>query len=423
MREISKQDREVLRGLAEQVSQIAACPAHWETAAHWRCLNDLAPVRPMVRVYQIPWHEMDVAGALALRTTGAFYRGVEWRLRRTLYEWRHIRADQVVDPFYTCEPVMRRTGYGLTLKQDIIAQDPTGGIQAHHYHNQIQNEQDLDKIRRPLVTLDEAATAARSQALAEIFGDLLPVHVQGLVRCSFSPWDRLTTWWNPQQALMDLILNPALVHKAMDRLTDAMLSELEQYEQLGLLCVGTGNLTTGEGGLGYTAALPRSDRPRNGAHAIELWGGTMAQIFSEVSPQMHEEFALQYEKRLMARFGLCYYGCCEPLHHKIDLVAKHLPNLRKISMSPWVDPAVGAETIGDRFVFSFKPNPAFLATDGHWDRESARREILNVLEHTERHGCPLEIVLKDISTVRHEPHRLWEWTEMVMGLVGRACPV
>jgi hypothetical protein len=27
-------------------------------------------------------------------------------------------------------------------------------------------------------------------------------------------------------------------------------------------------------------------------------------------------------------------------------------------------------------------------------------------------GCPLEIILKDVSTVRHRPHRLWEWAEI-----------
>ena len=27
-------------------------------------------------------------------------------------------------------------------------------------------------------------------------------------------------------------------------------------------------------------------------------------------------------------------------------------------------------------------------------------------------GCHIEIVLKDISTVRNQPHRLWEWAEI-----------
>ncbi|MBN1673734.1 MAG: hypothetical protein JXR37_21990 [Kiritimatiellae bacterium] len=418
MQDIGQHDREVLRGLATQIAEIAAQPVQRETAAQWRALNDLRPVRPMVYVYQIPWHEMDVDGELALQATDEFCRGIEWGMRRALYQWNHMRVDQVVDPVFACSPVVRSTGYGLRIEENTIAQDTSGGIRAHHYHNQIQSESDVDKIKTPVVTLDTQATEARRETLANLFGDILPVRVQGRTNIRFSPWDRLTTWWNPQQVLMDLILNPALVHKAMDRLTTAMMSELDQIEQLGLLSIGNGNLITGEGGLGFTADLPRADPPINGARAIDLWGSTMAQIFSEVSPQMHEEFALQYEKRLMARCGLCYYGCCEPLHRKIEISAKHLPRMRKISMSPWVDPHVGAETIGNRFVFSFKPNPAFLATDGRWDRASARREIEAVIAITQRHNCPLEIILKDISTVRHEPRRLWEWTELVMELVG-----
>jgi len=62
----------------------------------------------------------------------------------------------------------------------------------------------------------------------------------------------------------------------------------------------------------------------------------MAQIFGEVSPAMHEEFALKYETEVMARCGLNYYGCCEPLHNKMHILAK-APRLRKVSISPWCD--------------------------------------------------------------------------------------
>ena len=141
----------------------------------------------------------------------------------------------------------------------------------------------------------------------------------------------------------------------------------------------------------------------------------MAQIFSEVSPEMHEEFALAYEKKFLNRFGLVYYGCCEPLDRKVDVVSRNLPALRKISMSPWVDPVRGAEAIAGRFVYSAKPNPAFLATDGQWDRDSARKEIGSMLAATE--GRNIELILKDVSTVRFEPKRLWEWAEMVMEMV------
>jgi hypothetical protein len=34
-----------------------------------------------------------------------------------------------------------------------------------------------------------------------------------------------------------------------------------------------------------------------------------------------------------------------------------------------------------------------------------------------RHGTPLELILKGISTVRGHPERLWAWTDSAMRLV------
>ena len=74
----------------------------------------------------------------------------------------------------------------------------------------------------------------------------------------------------------------------------------------------------------------------------------MAQIFGSVSKQMHEEFDIQYMRKMMEPFGLVYYGCCEPLDKKIDLV-ETLPHLRKISITPWADVDVAAEAIGKKY--------------------------------------------------------------------------
>ena len=125
---------------------------------------------------------------------------------------------------------------------------------------------------------------------------------------------------------------------------------------------------------------------------------------------MHWEFALRHEMRLLEKFGLTYYGCCEPLDIKMDIL-KRIPNLRKISMSPWVDPVRAAERLGREYVYSHKPNPAILA-ENTWRPEQARAELRDVLEKTK--GCNVEIVLKDISTVRHQPQRLWEWADIAM---------
>jgi hypothetical protein len=129
---------------------------------------------------------------------------------------------------------------------------------------------------------------------------------------------------------------------------------------------------------------------------------------------MHEEFALQYERRWLQRFGLNYYGCCEPLDLKVDML-KSVSNLRKISMSPRADVDRATKNVGDHYVFSYKPNPAILAKDT-WNPDQARRDLQEVLEKTR--GCIVEVILKDISTVRYEPRRLWEWADMAAEVTG-----
>ena len=88
-------------------------------------------------------------------------------------------------------------------------------------------------------------------------------------------------------------------------------------------------------------------------------------------------------------------------------------------MSPWVDVARGAAELGTDYVFSFKPSPAVLAKHD-WHPEVARQELRSALEKAQ--GCRIEIIMKDISTLRYEPQRLWEWQAMAMELAGEFAP-
>lgn len=47
-----------------------------------------------------------------------------------------------------------------------------------------------------------------------------------------------------------------------------------------------------------------------------------------------------------------------------------------------------------------------------WHPEEARRELRGLLE--QGRGCHVELIMKDISTVRYHPERLWEWSEIAM---------
>ena len=409
---VSKTDRNVIRELARQVADIAALPVQQETIQLWKALNGLKPKRPMVMIDQVAWHEMDVDGELTLQAEDDFCRGIEQTLRRTLYSWKHMRGDMVVRPMLDVPKVIRGMDFGIQVVEDTVATDARSDVVSHHYVDQLETEEDLQKIKMPQVSLDEEATARAQAAAEELLGDILAVRMQSPMP-TFAPWDRIVEWYGVESIILAIIDRPEFVHSIVARLTDAYLSMLDQLEDGGLLgfdhdrvhCTGA-----------YTDELPADGFDPAKPRAKDIWTCGMAQIFSTVSPAVHQEFELDYAARWYSRFGLVYYGCCEPLHDKMDII-RNVPNLRKVSMSPWVDIRKAAERIGSDFVVSRKPSPAMLAGDV-WDPKAAASDLEETLSHCTRNNCPVEFILKDISTVRSKPQRLWEWADVAMRVVG-----
>ena len=112
----SAQDRQVLRELGQRIGEISALPEQLETRAVWVALNGLRPERPMVAIDQLPWHELaDGEPELATRCTDPFVRGYEIGFLRTLYAWKHMRADMVVDAEVLVPKVIRAEGgFGIS---------------------------------------------------------------------------------------------------------------------------------------------------------------------------------------------------------------------------------------------------------------------------------------------------------------------
>lgn len=409
---ISGPDREMLRRLAGELADVSSLGVHADKADLWRRLNRLQPVRPLVWINEIPWHEM--GAELDLRCADQWCRGVEQGLRRVLYQWRHMPADMTVDANLWCPLAIRNSGFGLNV--EAVRPEPEGapgaGRGAVDYVPVIRSEADVEKIRMPEITHDAEATERNYHRMLDLFGDILPVRKRGWMNYWFAPWDRLICWMGIEEAMIAMIDRPAFVHAAIDRIVRAMICALDQLEARDLLDLNNCGVRVGAGGLGWTDELPQDDFDGRHVRPIDCWGNSTPQIFSEVSPEMHWEFALQYELRFLERFGLNCYGCCEPLHHKLGILG-NIPRLRRISFSPRSDKAAAAEGVGTDYVFSLKPNPAVLATDV-WDPQLARRALRDDLDRCR--GCRVEIIMKDITTVRNEPHRLWQWSEIAMQL-------
>ena len=149
----------------------------------------------------------------------------------------------------------------------------------------------------------------------------------------------------------------------------------------------------------------------------DLWGFGESQEFVQVGPEHWYEFVLQYQLPILERFAINHYGCCEPLHQKFELLVRHVPRLRRVSVSPWWDPADAAAKLTDRYIFSWKPNPAMICAPAvNWDAvEKATRETLAVAR-----GCCVEMIMKDTHTFAGDPARIERWSRIASRCAAEA---
>ncbi len=400
---IEKEEKKYLRELAKKVAEVAQLPRQKEMVQSWKRHNSLKPGRPMILIFpEGAWNELLPEENLVV--SDSFWRGVERDLRWRLYYHQYLQDDSVIDDCLRIPRAINNTGWGVEVRQ-IRPEEKRG---ACHYEPVLKEEKDLEKIKFPQVTEDREETERRLEIAQDIFAGILRVELTGVTGLWFSPVDWLATWRGLDNLFIDLTERPAWVHQVMEKITTGTISLLDQYEKSGLLSLNNGNHYVGSGALGFTDQLPQKDFDGKNVRTIDMWGHATAQIFSLVSPVMHEEFALQYEKRVLSRFGLNCYGCCEPLHKKLRQVEK-IPRLRRISMSPWVDIGEAAQFVGNRFIFSWKPNPAIIAGE-FWEPEEARKMVRQALSLTR--GCILEIVMKDTHTCRNQPQRMSQWVKI-----------
>ncbi len=407
MWQISQHDKSILRKLAEKKAALALLPIQQQRIEMWKKLNGLKKVKPLVLIKpsEIPWHEIGIFSQL--ETTGEFARKLELELRQLLYMWENLQCDMVIENKMTCQMVVYESGFGFEEVSDKLHTAP-GSIASRHFQPQIKSEKDIEKIKTPMVSLDKEATLIKFEIMQDVFGDILPVELYGAKMFWFVPWDYLVTLWGAQELLLDMAMRPEMVKAVIDKMVNAQLSRLEQWEKLNALSLNNDGTIFGSGGYCFTDELPKKDFNNAHVRAADTWGSCAAQIFSEVSPQMHMEFAIDFEVKWLSQFGLTTYGCCEPLHNKIGILKK-IPNLRRISVSPWANFEKAVSEIKSNYVISYKPNPAVFAFD-KWDSDTVAKELREKLKTAQ--DCCIEIIMKDVSTIKNDPARLTDWAKI-----------
>jgi hypothetical protein len=403
---ISSEDRTRLRDLAKRVAEIAALPVQAERRRLWFHQNRLERTRPLILVFP-EGGERELLPPSILRCEGEAARRIEYPLRRRIYFFEHLHDDKPVEREWVVHKVVHNSGWGLEPRW-IASDDPTG---AKKFDPVLRGPEDLKKLRRPRIEYDPDATERDLAEAEELLGDILDVRLKGVDRVHFHPMRLLSDRRDLGALMMDMAANPGFVHDAMAILEDGYRGMVDQYVEQDLLDLNNDATYTCSGGVGYTDELPQPDFDGEHVRPCDMWTFAEAQELALVSPEMHEEFALQYERRLLEPFGLTTYGCCEDLTRKLDSVLA-VPNMRRISISPFADVEACADRLEDKCILSWKPHPSYLVGEFHPDK--VRTYLRRALDTTR--GCVMEMVLKDTHTCEHHPERFTIWTDIAQEL-------
>ena len=397
---MTQRDKDIVRELAERYMELATDEKQQNMNQRMLNTNDLKIVRPVVLLDEIPWYQMNIDGELDCLCEDKSAQMLEQKLRQGIYRRKHFQADTILEPFHRVTMAYDSTGIGIATKEDILRTDEGNNIVSHSYEDILEDESSVDLIKIPTFTARPDKDAQAMEICTELLGDTMPVKLCGRGYLYHAPWDKIARYRGVEPILYDFYDRPEHLHAIRQKFLDITLAELDFVEK-HLHVDPTAPMM-------HCTPATISGLAEDGWKAT--WLRTMAQGFSEVSPEMHEEFELQYILPIANRFAYTYYGCCEPLDKKLDVIFK-IPNLRKVGVSPWAKEEVMAERLGGNYVYARKPNPAHVAMST--DPDVIRAETEKTVKLCQKYGCPLELVLKDISTVSNRPENLIVWSKTV----------
>ena len=387
-------DHQIIRELAKQYIAYANSDEQKRANRRMKDSNDLKIVRPPVLIDEIPWHELLPDPELACLCEDPLARKTEWFFRRALYQKKHFRTDILMPDYWKVRMAYEISPLGVEKQ----VTRSTGGVKS--YADVLEDESSLDQILEPTFTARPDLDEKSMNLFTDLFHDIMPVRLVGANCMYMQFWDDISEFRGVEPIYEDMYDRPEYLHEIMQkfvRRASARMDFLEKHfhvdnDPINLHC--TPGMVSGlaEDGLKAT------------------WYRGMAQPFSCVSPAMFKEFEFDYIKPLAERCGYTYYGCCEPLDNRIEIL-KGIRNLRKLGVSPWANEELCAEQIGKDYVFARKPNPADVAF--RTDPEIIRKQTERTIKLCLKYGCPLEFVLKDITTISRKPENLIIWANTV----------
>jgi len=399
---------EVLRKLAHQVAEIAERPEMKAKARIWKLHNDLKTDQPLVFIDpENGWNEC--ISVSTLQCEDPLARVWEMALRKQIYWADVMKDDKVIEPYFDVPYSYSDTGWGVALGK-------IGGEDGGSYivKQAIEDyEADFEKIHHPQLIIDWKESDILMELAHVVFDGILQVR-------------RKNTWWwtlglcwdyvnlrGMEDFMCDFIAEPEWVERMLDLLCEGKLRMLDFLEENGLLAQNTEGTYVGSGGFGFTDQIPQK---KDGIVTTkDMWGFCESQETASVNPDFYGEFILPRHSKILERFALNCYGCCEPFNPRWKYV-KRLPNLRRVSVSPWADWSSVPELLGKNYIASVKPSPTPLSMPD-MNEETVRKDCRKAVEETKGGIC--EFIMKDNHTLGKSPRNASRWVEIMREEIAR----
>ena len=217
---------------------------------------------------------------------------------------------------------------------------------------------------------------------------------------------------------MAMLDYPEEFHQMMKFICDDSMNYVRWQQEEVILELNNENDFAGSGSYGFTSELPKSmEYSETGkVTAKDLWANMNSQESVGLSPTMYGEFLYPYYREMAEQFGLVYYGCCEAVNTIWDDYLSRLPNLRKVSISPWCDEEfMGDRLRGQDIIYSRKPSPNFVGVGDKIDEEAFSKHIRKTLQAAK--DCHLEIIFRDIYTLNGDTTKPGKAVKIVRQLI------
>ncbi len=402
---ITGNDRDILRALAGQYKGLCDGDANKSLIDQWRNLNNLASRRPMVFCNTgLLGGEIDPhlpacqSGDPELQFVEKWFYQQLWHAGlgddRVFYPWFTVRAKMVSHP----EGV-----WGV--RPDRVRDEQSRGWRHMPVLKKIE---DLDRLKATEHRVIDADPPL-ARKLRDLFGDILPIHVQ---RSTIYPvWggtdlsEAAGTLFGIEELLYLLVDAPDMIHRFMSFTRDSVLANLKQGE-------AADDWSTADSWYyktpAYCGDFPDPTPSSHGVKLRDLAWFTHAQEFDSVSPEMFREFLFNYQLPILELFGRVTYGCCETLDGKLDIL-EDIPNLTKVVSGPRSDPAHFPAKLGGRCVISWRPMASIIAQPA-FDEEAQRRQLREGFEKLK--GCHVEVHMHEPMTVQGDLSRISRWAEI-----------